>query len=183
MLPRGAPDPGAPPCIRQRLFALTAGDLQGLTPSTGSISLLGRDTPPKEEPPWFSLLFFVAIPDISKVFPYYFLQGIITKIHIEWASFDGPVANFRQNLQSSLYFSLLIWACLENRNSMDLRAGQYSASNSSTRTAVDLEYVCATTSGQKTANNRAHFVAISKSKPIVAVANDPNGARPIDCRH
>ena len=35
----------------------------------------------------------------------------------------------------------------------------------------------------KTANNRAYFVAISKSKPIAAVANDPNGARPIDCHH
>jgi hypothetical protein len=35
----------------------------------------------------------------------------------------------------------------------------------------------------KNANNRAHFVAISKSKPIVAVANDPNGARRIDCHH
>jgi hypothetical protein len=30
LLPRGAPDPGAPPCIRQRLFPLTAGDIHGL---------------------------------------------------------------------------------------------------------------------------------------------------------
>jgi len=30
LLPHGAPDPGAPPCIRQRLFPLTAGDLQGV---------------------------------------------------------------------------------------------------------------------------------------------------------
>ena len=29
LLPRGAPDPGAPPCIRQRLLPATAGDLQG----------------------------------------------------------------------------------------------------------------------------------------------------------
>jgi hypothetical protein len=28
LLPRVAPDPGAPPCIRQRLFPLTAGDLR-----------------------------------------------------------------------------------------------------------------------------------------------------------
>ena len=28
LFPRGAPDPGAPPCIRQRLFPLTAGDRQ-----------------------------------------------------------------------------------------------------------------------------------------------------------
>ena len=28
-MPSGAPDPGAPPCIRQRLFPLTAGDMQG----------------------------------------------------------------------------------------------------------------------------------------------------------
>ena len=26
----GAPDPGAPPCMRQRLLPLTAGDMQGL---------------------------------------------------------------------------------------------------------------------------------------------------------
>jgi hypothetical protein len=45
-------------------------------------------------------------------------------------------------------------------------------SNSSTKTAVGLEYAFATTSGQKNANNRAHFVAISESKPIAAVAND-----------
>ena len=30
LLPGGAPEPGAPPCIRQRLFPRTAGDLQGL---------------------------------------------------------------------------------------------------------------------------------------------------------
>ena len=30
LLPRGAPDPNAPPCIRQRLLPWTAGDLQGL---------------------------------------------------------------------------------------------------------------------------------------------------------
>jgi hypothetical protein len=30
VLPGGAPDPGAPPCMRQRLFPLTAGDMQGL---------------------------------------------------------------------------------------------------------------------------------------------------------
>ena len=30
LLPRGAPDPGAPPCMRQRFLPLTAGDLQGL---------------------------------------------------------------------------------------------------------------------------------------------------------
>ena len=30
LLPRGAPDPGAPPCMRQRFFPLTAGDWQGL---------------------------------------------------------------------------------------------------------------------------------------------------------
>ena len=30
LLPRGAPDPGAPPCIRQRFFPLTAGDWQRL---------------------------------------------------------------------------------------------------------------------------------------------------------
>ena len=30
LLPRGAPDPGAPPCIRQRFFPRTAGDMQGL---------------------------------------------------------------------------------------------------------------------------------------------------------
>lgn len=30
LLPRGAPDPGAPPCIRQRRLPLTAGDLHGL---------------------------------------------------------------------------------------------------------------------------------------------------------
>ena len=30
LLPRGAPDPGAPPCIRQRRLPLTAGDMQGL---------------------------------------------------------------------------------------------------------------------------------------------------------
>jgi hypothetical protein len=30
LLPRGAPDPGAPPCMRQRFFPVTAGDLQGL---------------------------------------------------------------------------------------------------------------------------------------------------------
>ena len=29
-LPRGAPDPGAPPCMRQRLLPRTAGDLHGL---------------------------------------------------------------------------------------------------------------------------------------------------------
>jgi len=29
-LPRGAPDPNAPPCIRQRLLPWTDGDLQGL---------------------------------------------------------------------------------------------------------------------------------------------------------
>jgi hypothetical protein len=29
-LPRGAPDPGAPPCIRKRLLPGTAGDMQGL---------------------------------------------------------------------------------------------------------------------------------------------------------
>ena len=29
-MPRGAPDPGAPPCIRQRRLPLTAGDLHGL---------------------------------------------------------------------------------------------------------------------------------------------------------
>ena len=29
LLPRGAPEPGAPPCIRHRLFPFTAGDLQG----------------------------------------------------------------------------------------------------------------------------------------------------------
>jgi hypothetical protein len=28
VLPRGAPDPRAPPCIRQRFLPLTAGDLQ-----------------------------------------------------------------------------------------------------------------------------------------------------------
>ena len=60
---------------------------------------------------------------------------------------------------------------------------QAGSGNSSTRTAVDLEYACATTGGQKNANNRARFVAISKSKPIASVANDPNGARPIDCHH
>jgi len=30
LLPRGAPDPGAPPCILHRVFPPTAGDLQGL---------------------------------------------------------------------------------------------------------------------------------------------------------
>jgi hypothetical protein len=30
LLPLGAPDPGAPPCIQQRLLPLTDGDLQGL---------------------------------------------------------------------------------------------------------------------------------------------------------
>ena len=30
LLPRGAPDPGAPPCIRQRFFPITAGDRQAL---------------------------------------------------------------------------------------------------------------------------------------------------------
>src|SRR5258708_2514894 len=30
LLPRGAPDPGAPPCMRQRFLPLTAGDRQGL---------------------------------------------------------------------------------------------------------------------------------------------------------
>jgi hypothetical protein len=30
LLPRGAPDPKAPPCIRQRFFPLTAGDMQDL---------------------------------------------------------------------------------------------------------------------------------------------------------
>ena len=30
LLAKGAPDPKAPPCMRQRLFPLTAGDLQGL---------------------------------------------------------------------------------------------------------------------------------------------------------
>ena len=30
LLPGGAPEPAAPPCIRQRLFPRTAGDLQGL---------------------------------------------------------------------------------------------------------------------------------------------------------
>src|SRR5215467_11554957 len=30
LLPRGAPDPGAPPCMRQRFLPATAGDLQGL---------------------------------------------------------------------------------------------------------------------------------------------------------
>jgi hypothetical protein len=30
MLRLGAPEPGAPPCMRQRFFPLTAGDLQGL---------------------------------------------------------------------------------------------------------------------------------------------------------
>jgi hypothetical protein len=30
LLPRGAPDPAAPPCIRHRRFPATAGDLQGL---------------------------------------------------------------------------------------------------------------------------------------------------------
>jgi hypothetical protein len=30
LLPRGAPDPGAPPCMRQRRLPLTAGDRQGL---------------------------------------------------------------------------------------------------------------------------------------------------------
>jgi hypothetical protein len=30
LLPRGAPEPSAPPCIRQCLFPLTAGDMQGL---------------------------------------------------------------------------------------------------------------------------------------------------------
>jgi hypothetical protein len=29
LLPSGAPDPGAPPCMRQRFFPATAGDLQG----------------------------------------------------------------------------------------------------------------------------------------------------------
>jgi len=29
LLPHGAPDPGAPPCIRQRRLPLTAGDRQG----------------------------------------------------------------------------------------------------------------------------------------------------------
>lgn len=29
LLPNGAPDPGAPPCMRQRFLPLTAGDLQG----------------------------------------------------------------------------------------------------------------------------------------------------------
>jgi hypothetical protein len=29
LLPRGAPDPAAPPCIRQRRFPATAGDMQG----------------------------------------------------------------------------------------------------------------------------------------------------------
>jgi hypothetical protein len=32
LLPRGAPDPGAPPCIRQRFFPLTAGDLHAAAP-------------------------------------------------------------------------------------------------------------------------------------------------------
>ncbi len=30
LLPFGAPDPGAPPCIRQRLLPLTAGDMHGM---------------------------------------------------------------------------------------------------------------------------------------------------------
>jgi hypothetical protein len=30
LLPGGAPDPKAPPCIRHRLFPLTAGDMQAL---------------------------------------------------------------------------------------------------------------------------------------------------------
>jgi hypothetical protein len=30
LLPSGAPDPDAPPCIRQRFFWLTAGDMQDL---------------------------------------------------------------------------------------------------------------------------------------------------------
>ena len=30
LLPRGALDPSAPPCIRQRFFPIAAGDLQGL---------------------------------------------------------------------------------------------------------------------------------------------------------
>ena len=30
LLPRGAPEPGAPPCIRQRPLSLTAGDIHGL---------------------------------------------------------------------------------------------------------------------------------------------------------
>jgi hypothetical protein len=30
LLPRGAPDPAAPPCIRHRFLPATAGDLQGL---------------------------------------------------------------------------------------------------------------------------------------------------------
>jgi hypothetical protein len=29
LLPSGAPDPGAPPCMRQRFLPPTAGDLQG----------------------------------------------------------------------------------------------------------------------------------------------------------
>jgi hypothetical protein len=30
VLPRGAPDPRAPPCMRQRLFPFRAGDMHGL---------------------------------------------------------------------------------------------------------------------------------------------------------
>ena len=30
LLPRGAPEPGAPPCIRHRYFPFTAGDMQDL---------------------------------------------------------------------------------------------------------------------------------------------------------
>ena len=30
LLPRGAPEPGAPPCIRHRAFPLTAGAMHGL---------------------------------------------------------------------------------------------------------------------------------------------------------
>ena len=30
LLPRGAPDPGAPPYMRHRFFPLTAGDMQAL---------------------------------------------------------------------------------------------------------------------------------------------------------
>jgi hypothetical protein len=30
LLPWGAPDPNAPPCMRQRFLPLTAGDMQGL---------------------------------------------------------------------------------------------------------------------------------------------------------
>lgn len=44
LLPGGAPDPGAPPCIRQRILPRTAGDIQGfpervLAPQRGLCSI------------------------------------------------------------------------------------------------------------------------------------------------